>query len=174
MEGKMADIYTGRVWKFGDEIDTEVMLPASAMLLPESEWPKYCFSANRPGWVAMVKQGDIIVAGKNLGIGSSRPSARVLKSLGITCLLAESINGLFLRNSINFGLAALPCVGIHSAFDEGDIAEIHFRTGVIKNLSKGKEIKTAPLPDLLINIVEAGGLISMLDANGCLEEITQP
>lgn len=165
----MADVYKGRVWKFGDEIDTEKMLPASAMMLPEPEMFKYCFSVNRPGWVDLVKNGDIIVAGKNLGIGSSRPGAYILKSLGISCLLAESINGLFLRNSINFGLAALPCVGIHKMFEEGDIAEIFFKEGRIVNLTQGTEMKTASLPGMLIKIIEAGGLIPMLDAAGCLE-----
>jgi 3-isopropylmalate/(R)-2-methylmalate dehydratase small subunit len=166
----MADIYKGRVWKFGDEIDTEIMLPATAMKLPEAEMARCCFSSNRPGWVDLVQKGDILVAGKNLGIGSSRPAANVLKSLGIACLLAETINGLFLRNCVNFGMPALPCAGVHAMFEEGDIAEIYFKEGRIVNRTRGTEIKTAPLPDLLLKIIDAGGLIPMLDAGGCLEK----
>lgn len=166
----MADIYRGRVWKFGDEINTDLMVPSTTMTLPETELPKYCFSTNRPGWSGLVQKGDIIVAGKNFGIGSSRPGAKVIKDLGIACLLAESINGLFLRNCVNFGLPALPCEGVYAAFQEGDLAEIYFRQGKIINLTSGLEIKTKPLPNMLIKIVEAGGLIPMLDAAGYLEE----
>ena len=166
----MADMYTGRVWKFGDEINTDLMVPSTSMTLPEKEMPKYCFSTNRPGWAKLVEKGDIIVAGKNFGIGSSRPGAKVIKDLGISCLLAESINGLFLRNSINFGLPALACPGISAAFQEGEIAEIYFKQGKIINRNTGLEIQVKPLPDMLIKIIEAGGLIPMLDAAGCLEQ----
>jgi len=91
----VVDIIKGKVWKFGDEINTDLMVPSHALALSDTEMVKHCFSANRPGWVDLVKKGDIIVGGKNFGIGSSRPGANVLKSLGIACLLAESINGLF-------------------------------------------------------------------------------
>ncbi len=167
----MSNIFEGRVWKFGDEIDTEIMVPASAMTLSDSEMARCCFSTNRPGWVDLVKKGDIIVAGKNFGIGSSRPGSKVLKALGISCILAESINGLFLRNCVNFGLPALPCVGIHEAFKEGDIARVFFDEGKIINQTRGIEINTTPLPDMLIKIIEAGGIIPMLDARGCLEKV---
>jgi 3-isopropylmalate/(R)-2-methylmalate dehydratase small subunit len=166
----MADIYTGRVWKFGDEINTDLMVPSTSMTLPEQEMPQYCFSTNRPGWAKLVQKGDIIVAGKNFGIGSSRPGARVIKDLGISCLLAESINGLFLRNSINFGLPALSCPGVCAAFQEGEIVEINFIQGEIMNRNTGLKIRVKPLPDMLIKIIEAGGLIPMLDAAGCLEQ----
>jgi 3-isopropylmalate/(R)-2-methylmalate dehydratase small subunit len=158
------------VWKFGDEINTDLMVPSTSMTLPEKEMPKYCFSTNRPGWSTLVQKGDIIVGGKNFGIGSSRPGARVIKDLGIACLLAESINGLFLRNSINFGLPALSCPGIYAAFQEGEIAEIYFKQGKIINRNTGSEIQAKPLPDMLLKIIEAGGLIPMLDAAGCLEQ----
>lgn len=166
----MADVYKGRIWKFGDEINTDLMVPSTSMTLPEKEMPKYCFSTNRPGWSSLVRKGDIIVGGKNFGIGSSRPGARVIKDLGISCLLAESINGLFLRNSINFGLPALACPGIYAAFQEGEIAEIYFKQGIIVNRNTGLKIHVKPLPDMLIKIIEAGGLIPMLDAAGCLEQ----
>jgi 3-isopropylmalate/(R)-2-methylmalate dehydratase small subunit len=165
----VVNIIKGKVWKFGDEINTDLMVPSHALGLSDIEMPKYCFSANRPGWVNLAKKGDIIVGGKNFGIGSSRPGANVLKSLGITCLLAESINGLFLRNCVNFGLPAMPCQNISAAFEEGDIAEVFFKQGKIVNITTGRELRTSPLPEMLLNIIDAGGIIPMLDAAGCLD-----
>lgn len=167
----MTDIFKGRVWKFGDDINTELMLPTVALAKPEKEAAKYFFSANRPGWADLVEKGDILVGGRNFGTGSSRPGAKVMKSLGITCLLAESINGLFLRNCVNFGLPALPCPGVSKAFEEGDIAEVDFEQGKIVNVTKGTVINTAPLPETLIRIIRAGGIVPLLDAEGCLEPL---
>lgn len=162
----MGDIIRGRVWKFGDDINTDLMLPAIALLLPEAQQRKYCFSANRPGWIDQVKPGDIIVGGKNYGTGSSRPAARVLREVGITCLLAESINGLFLRNSVNFGLSAMPCPGVFKAFEEGDEAEVDMKQGTVTNRTKGTVLKGAPLPGMLLDIIAAGGIIPKLKAQG--------
>jgi 3-isopropylmalate/(R)-2-methylmalate dehydratase small subunit len=162
-------VYKGRVWIFGNEINTDLMVPSTAMTLPEIEMPKYCFSVNRPGWVNLVKKGDMIVAGKNFGIGSSRPGAKVIRDLGISCLLAESINGLFFRNCVNFGLPALSSEGVCAAFNEGDVAEVDFRHGKIINQTRGIELEATPLPAMLLQIIEAGGLIPMLDAVGYLE-----
>lgn len=164
-----SDLFKGRVWKFGDEINTDLMVPSHALALSDEEMPKHCFSANRPGWVDQVKKGDIIIGGKNFGIGSSRPGAKALKLLGIACLLAESINGLFLRNCVNFGLPAMPCSDIYTAFDESDIAEVQFRLGKITNVTKGIELTASPLPEALLKIIEAGGIIPMLDKKGCLD-----
>ena len=165
----MTNILKGRVWKFGDDINTDLMVPAIA-LWKDAEMTKYCFSANRPGWSALVEKGDILVAGKNFGTGSSRPAARVLKDLGITCLLAESINGLFLRNCVNFALPALPCPGVFAAFEEGDIAEVDFEQGKITNQTRGMMLETAPLPEMLVKIIDAGGIIPMLTVGGYLEQ----
>ncbi len=165
----MDDVFIGRVWKFGDEINTDLMVPSTAMLLPETQMLQYCFSTNRPGWAKLVNKGDVIIAGKNFGLGSSRPGAKVLKDLGISCLLAESINGLFLRNCVNFGLPASQCKGIYAAFEEGDIAEIQFKKGNIINRTTGIKIEFNPLPERLLRIIEAGGLIPLLDAAGYLE-----
>jgi len=167
----MSNIVEGRVWKFGDDINTELMIPAIALTKPEKEAAKYFFSSNRPGWVEQVKQGDIIVGGKNFGTGSSRPGAKLMMILGISCVLAETINGLFLRNSVNFGLPVLPCTGVSEAFDEGDIAQINFREGTVNNKTKGLLLSTAPLPDMLLKIVEAGGIIQLLEKEDCLEPI---
>ena len=107
--------FKARVWKFGDDINTDLILPIQAFYLLAAEQPKYVFHANRPGWVDQVKPGDIIVGGKNFGMGSSRPAARSLKNLGLACLVAPSINGLFFRNYVNFAFPAMECPGVEDA-----------------------------------------------------------
>ncbi len=164
----MEEILKGRIWKFGDDINTDLMVPGFAIGKPEEELPQYCFSANRPGWVDIVEKGDIIVGGKNFGIGSSRPAGKVLKDLGIACVLAESINGLFVRISVNYGFPVLPCTGIFEAFQEGDVAEVNFKQGIITNQTSGMVLKTSPLPEMLLKIIDAGGIIPMLKADGYL------
>lgn len=158
--------FTGRIWKFGDDINTDLMYPHFVHTLPEAEQPKYCFSANRPGWSAEVRSGDIIVGGRNFGAGSSRPAARSLRALGVACVLADSMNGLFMRNSLNFGLPALPVPGISSAFDEPDIAEVDLVNGNVRNQRTGRVIELSPLPPLLLDIVEQGGMMSVLRKRG--------
>ena len=110
--------FKARVWKFGENINTDLILPIQAFYLPAAEQPKYVFHANRPGWVDQVQPGDIIIGGKNFGMGSSRPAARSLKNLGLACLVAPSINGLFFRNCVNFAFPAIECPGVHEAFQE--------------------------------------------------------
>src|SRR5262245_65438530 len=114
--------FTARVWKFPDNINTDLILPAAAFYLPPAEQPRYVFSANRPGWVDQMKAGDIIVGGKNFGMGSSRPAARSLKNLGLSCLVAQSINGLFFRNCVNLAFPAVECTGVHQDFWESTSA----------------------------------------------------
>ena len=159
----------GRVWLFGDNINTDLMYPGFITTLPEAERPKYCMSANRPGWSEQVREGDIIVAARNFGCGSSRPAAKSLKSLGVSCVLADSINGLFFRNAINFGLPALSLEGASKMFKEGDTAEVDFRTGEVKNLKTNETKLGRPLPQALITIVESGGLLPLLKKEGYLK-----
>ena len=104
--------FTSRVWKFGDNINTDLILPNVAFYLTAQEQLDYVFRANRPGWVDLVEPGDILIGGKNFGMGSSRPAARNLKNLGLACLVAESINGLFYRNCVNFAFPATECTGV--------------------------------------------------------------
>ena len=159
----------GRVWLFGDNINTDLMYPVFVTTLPEAERAKYCMNANRPGWSDQAKEGDIIVAGGNFGCGSSSPAAKSLKSLGVSCVLADSINGLFLRNAINFGLPALSLEGASNMFEEGDEAEVELRAGQVRNLKTGETKTVRPLPHALINIVESGGLIPLLKREGYLK-----
>ena len=160
--------FTARVWKFGDNINTDLILPNVAFYLPQQEQLKYIFRANRPGWVDLVQPGDILIGGKNFGMGSSRPAARNLKSLGLACLVAESINGLFYRNCVNFAFPAMECPGIEGLFEEGETAEVDFDTGVVRNLTAGKESTGKTIPPQLLKIVAAGGIFSLLEQEGAI------
>ena len=161
-------VIRGRVWKFGDDINTDLMYPGFVHAMPEAEQAKYCFSANRPGWVDLVQEGDIVLGGRNFGTGSSRPAARSLRNVGIRCLLAESINGLFLRNAVNYGLPALALPGVAAAFAEGDVAEVDVTLGTVRNARTGAEFQGTPLPPMLCEIIAAGGLVPLLRQRGYL------
>jgi 3-isopropylmalate/(R)-2-methylmalate dehydratase small subunit len=111
----------------------------------------------------MVKPGDVIVAGRNFGCGSSREQApRALKEVGIAAVVAESFARIFFRNAISIGLPVLICEGVSKAFDEGDILEADFSTGEVKNVTKGMTLKAKPLPPLMLEILSAGGALELL------------
>ncbi len=160
--------FHARTWKVGDNINTDLILPNRAFLLSLEEQPEYVFSANRPGWSRQVQKGDILIGGKNFGMGSSRPAARSLKNLGLGCLVAHSINGLFFRNCVNFAFPGLECPGVHEAFEEGDVAEVEFEQGIVRNVTRGTELKGRPLPPQLAAIVAAGGIYPLLEQEGLI------
>lgn len=161
--------YRGRVWTFGDHINTDLIMPQVTFALPLEEQIKHVFQANRPGWIDQVQEGDMIVGGRNFGTGSSRPGAQLLRRLGVTCLIAESINGLFYRNCVNFALAPMQCSGVAAAFEEGDTAEVDLLTGTVTNARTGTVLHGEPLPELLRNIISAGGMIARLEQQGYIE-----
>ena len=115
-----------------------------------------------------MRRGDILVGGRNFGMGSSRPAARSLKNLGLACLLAPSINGLFFRNCVNFAFPALECLGVDEAFEEGDEADIEFESGRVRNVTRGTELAAKPLPPSLLAIVTAGGIYPLLEKEGLI------
>jgi 3-isopropylmalate/(R)-2-methylmalate dehydratase small subunit len=160
--------FKARVWKVGDNINTDLILPIQAFYLPAAEQPKYVFHANRPGWSDLVKPGDILIGGKNFGMGSSRPAARSLKNLGIACLVAPSINGLFFRNCVNFAFPAVECPGVDGAFEEGETAEVDFETGAVHNATRGTTLKGRPMPPRLLELVKAGGIYPLLEKEGLI------
>ena len=160
--------FTARVWKFGDNINTDLILPNLAFYLTQQEQLNYVFRANRPGWVDLVQPGDILIGGKNFGMGSSRPAARNLKNLGLACLIAEGINGLFYRNCVNFAFPATECSGVSAMFDEGDIAEVDFDNGTVMNATKGKSLPARTIPPQLLKIVDAGGVFALLEKEGSI------
>ena len=165
----LTEILKGKVWKFDDNISTDLMMPSflidkeSDMTLEERA--KYCMFSNRPDWAAQVKPGDIIVAGKNFGCGSSRPAAAQFKMLGISIVVAESMSRIFFRNAINLGFPVLICKGAHDAFSEGDIAEVNITKGIVKNLTTGKTLQgeTLPADSPPMQVLKAGGILALLE-----------
>lgn len=156
------ELIQGRVWKFGDNISTDLMMPGFTLRLPLQEQLKYCMNANRPGWSEQVEPGDVIVAGANFGCGSSRPAPDVLKGLGISCVLAESFSGIFHRNAVAAGLLVIDVPGVSQFFDENDVAVINPTEGIVTNLSRNTSLDFHPIPEVLNNIIRNGGILEML------------
>ena len=161
-------IFKARVWKVGDNINTDLILPAVAFYLAPEEQLRYVFHANRPGWAEQVQKGDILIGGKNFGMGSSRPAARSLKNLGIACLVAPYINGLFFRNCVNFAFPAVECPGVDEAFEEGDIAEVDVERATVRNVTRGTMLTGKPMPPKLLALVKAGGIYPLLEKEGLI------
>jgi len=150
----------GRVWKYGDDVNTDVIFPGRytyALMTPE-EMAKHAMEDLDPGFAGAVRPGDIIVAGKNFGCGSSREQAAAcLRAAGVRAVVAKSFARIYFRNAINLGLAVLQCEEASEALASGDEAEIDFAAGTIT--SGGCAFKFFPLPESVIGIVQAGGLI---------------
>ena len=159
-------IITGKTWVFGDNINTDLILPGRAQLFTEEEQMTCVFEANRPGWIHEIARGDIIIGGQNFGMGSSRPAARSLRNVGIACLVAESINGLFFRNCVNWGFLALECPGISDAFTEGDETDVSFADFTVTNRRTGQALQAGAIPDELLDTMKAGGVFPVLEAEG--------
>jgi 3-isopropylmalate/(R)-2-methylmalate dehydratase small subunit len=164
--------FTGKVWKFGDDINTDLVIPNFAVLMTVEEQLQHCFSANRPGWVDEVQPGDVLVAGRNFGVGSARNIGAVFHALGISGVVADSFNGLGLRNCINSGLPSLPCAGVLDVFAEGDVAEVEWTTGAVRNVTTGATAQGAPVPPALQDIVLAGGVEAVLRSEGYLAPVS--
>jgi 3-isopropylmalate/(R)-2-methylmalate dehydratase small subunit len=159
---------SGRVWKFGENINTDLMLPGHVHAASEEEQARAVFSANRPGWVKEVRHGDFIVGGRNYGMGSSRPAARSIRNVGIACLIADSINGLFFRNCVNFGMLAIECPGVSAAFEEGQTAEVSLADFTVRNTTTGKVLKALPVPENLLALMLGGGIYPVLEKQGLI------
>lgn len=166
----MSLVREGRVWKFGDEINTDLIFPGAAFALPTAEQHKLCFSANRPDWLKQIQAGDIVVGGSNFGMGSGRPVGAVFKACRLGALVAESVNGLCMRNCINYSFPALSAHGVTALFDEGDVARIDFITGTIENRTKKTLMRAQPLHELFVGIIQSGGVVPMLINEGFVEE----
>lgn len=163
-------IIRGRVWKFGDDINTDLIFPHSAFRVSPEEQIKLVFSDNRPGWTELVEPGDIIIAGRNFGTGSSRPGAGLLRRLGLGGMAADSVNGLFFRNCIGYGFPALQCQGVSEVFEEGDTAIIDLLNGTIKNERTGKTLFGNKMSPSMVETLEAGGIEELLKSQGYIEE----
>ncbi|AVD35828.1 3-isopropylmalate dehydratase small subunit [Clostridioides difficile] len=160
-------IANGSVFKFGDNIDTDVIIPARYLNIADyKELATHCMEDIDDKFISKVKKGDIIVATKNFGCGSSREHAPiVIKESGVSCVIASTFARIFFRNSINIGLPILECEEAANNIEEGDKIEVDFSTGVIKNITKGKEYKAEPFPEFMQNIILNEGLINSIKAN---------
>lgn len=153
----------GVVRKFGDNIDTDVITPASTLQLPIEEIKKYAFEPIFPEFYKTVKEGDIIVAGNNFGCGSSREQAtEVVKVLGIRYIVCDSMARIYFRNSIALGLCAIISKGASHIFNEGDEIGIDIENGEVKNLRTGRTAFFEPLSGTPQEILNAGGILSLL------------
>lgn len=151
-----------RAFVFGDDIDTDVIAPGAYLMLDPAEMASHCLEAVRPDFAGAVRKGDVIVAGKNFGLGSSRElAAAAIKELGISCVLARSFARIFFRNAINLGLPVLLWPE-DFAVEEGDELEIDPASGALRNVTRNESAKTTPIPDHLLKIIESGGLIAHL------------
>jgi 3-isopropylmalate/(R)-2-methylmalate dehydratase small subunit len=149
----------GKVWKFGDDIDTDAIIPGRYLIMntPE-ELAQHTFGGVRPDFAQSVQENDIIVAGNNFGCGSSREHAPLaLKGSKISCVIAKSFARIFFRNAINIGVPMLECAQTDE-IDEGETLEVDIASGIIKNITKGQQYQATALPDFVRSIVDAGGL----------------
>ena len=125
--------FSGKVWVFGDDLNTDAMYPGFAMKMEPAEAAKHIFYEVRPGWTDEVAAGDIVVAGKNFGVGSSRPVAALFAELGVAGLVAEEFNSLFFRNAVNAGLPAMTLPDARTVFSDGDIGTFDLSDGSWRN-----------------------------------------
>ncbi|MBS5926663.1 MAG: 3-isopropylmalate dehydratase small subunit [Clostridium sp.] len=155
---------TGKVFKYGDNVDTDVIIPARYLNTSvHKELAAHCMEDIDKDFVNKVEEGDFIVANKNFGCGSSREHAPIaIKAAGVSCVIASTFARIFYRNAINIGLPILECDEAVMAIDNGDKLEVDFSTGVIKNLTKNEEYKGEPFPEFMQNIIDNDGLIGYI------------
>ena len=154
----------GRVHKYGDNVDIDVIIPARHLNTQDhAELASHCMEDIDAEFVNKVKTGDIMVAGNNFGCGSSREHAPVaIKASGISCVIAATFARIFYRNSINIGLPILECPEASSKIEDGDEVSIDFDTGIITNETKGETYQAMPFPDFIKEIMADGGLMNNL------------
>lgn len=153
--------FRGRVWLFGDNIDTDAIIPARYLNTSDpEELARHCMEDANAGFVNSMRPGDIIVAGKNFGCGSSREHAPIaIKASGISCVVAESFARIFYRNAFNMGLPILECPGVNGKIREGDEISVDLADGMIENHSTGEVFRAEPIPPFMQELIQAGGLI---------------
>lgn len=157
----------GRAWKFGDHVDTDLIIPARYLNVSDRhELARHCFADLRPKFVETVKPGDIAVAGVNFGCGSSREHAPwALKAAGIGAVVAKSFSRIFYRSAFNIGLPILESEEAPDEIEEGDVLSLDLSTGAIVKLKGGKRFSAKPVPEFMRAIVEAGGLVEYTRRN---------
>ena len=155
----------GSVFKYGDNIDTDVIIPARYLNSSDAkELASHCMEDIDKDFVKNVKEGDIIVANKNFGCGSSREHAPLaIKSAGISCVIAETFARIFYRNAINIGLPIIECPDAARGIEAGDEVEVDFDSGKIYNKTKGTEFQGEPFPEFMQKIIAAEGLVNYIN-----------
>ena len=155
----------GRDFKFGSNVDTDVIIPARYLNVPDpSQLAKHCMEDIDKEFVNKVSKGDIIVADKNFGCGSSREHAPIaIKAAGVSCVIAETFARIFYRNAINIGLPIIECPEAAKGIEEGDQVEVDFDSGMIYNKTKGTEYKGQAFPEFMQKIISNGGLINYIN-----------
>ncbi|WP_366922044.1 3-isopropylmalate dehydratase small subunit [Metallumcola ferriviriculae] len=155
--------FKGRVWKLGDNISTDLLMPAISMYgkVPREEIKGYCLKTTKPEFAREVKSGDIIIAGKNFGCGSSRPASRNLMELGVGSVVAESCSAIFFRNSIAMGFPIIISPGVTDIFNDGETAEVRIETGEVINITTGQRVNAEAYSEFLRQIIAYGGMVEM-------------
>ena len=160
----MDKVLKGKVWKFLDDVDTDIIVPGRYLVLTGEEELAACvMEGHDPEFAKKVEKGDIIVAGKNFGCGSSREHAPIaIKASGVSCVIAKSFARIFYRNAINIGLPIMECPDAADAIADGDLISVDFDAGTIHNETKGATYQAAPFPPFILDIIRAGGLINSI------------
>ena len=155
----------GTVFKYGDNVDTDVIIPARYLNSSDpAELATHCMEDIDKDFIHNVKKGDIIVANKNFGCGSSREHAPIaIKAAGVSCVIAETFARIFYRNAINIGLPIIECPEAAKAIEAGDEVEIDFNTGVISDLTKGTSYQGQPFPEFMQKIIACEGLVNYIN-----------
>ena len=157
----------GKVYKYGDNVDTDVIIPARYLNITDGmELTKHCMEDIDKEFIKTVQKGDIMVAQKNFGCGSSREHAPlVIKCAGVSCVIAETFARIFYRNAINIGLPIIECAEAANAIEAGDEVEIDFDSGMIHNITKNESYKGQAFPPFMQKIISAGGLVNYINAD---------
>jgi 3-isopropylmalate/(R)-2-methylmalate dehydratase small subunit len=154
----------GRVWKFGPDIDTDAIIPARYLNQSDpKELAKHVMEEERPEFLRAVKKGDLLLADKNFGCGSSREHAPLaLKAAGVSCIIAKTFARIFYRNSLNLGLPLLECPEASEGIKDGDQVRVNLNTGEIFDLTQNRKFDANPIPAFMQNLLKDGGLIPHL------------
>ena len=157
----------GKVFRYGNNIDTDVIIPARYLNTSDhKELASHCMEDIDPEFVKKVGKGDIIVAGRNFGCGSSREHAPIaIKESGVSCVIAESFARIFYRNSLNIGLPILECKAASEEIEAGDTVSVDYSTGIITDETTGKTYKAEPFPPFMQRLIQAGGLAAYIKEN---------
>ena len=160
--------FKGNAWKFGSDIDTDRIIPARYLNTSDpAELAKHCMEDEDPSFASRVRPGDVIVAEKNFGCGSSREHAPIaIKASGVSCVIAKSFARIFYRNSFNMGLPILECAEAAESARQGDVIEVDMERGEIHNVTRDMRFKARALPPFMQELVRAGGLLEAIKKRG--------